>query len=166
MEQQWHVVHVASRTEKKVAERLEKKGFLVYLPIQRRLRQWSDRKKWVDMVVLTGYVFVKIRENQQYYVLETSGVSRFLKFSNKPVVISEAEMVHFQNFIENAKERSIEFTPDKLPIGTLVTIQTGYFKGFEGMVIKHKGRHKLTVQLSHIGHFSVDLAPEEVAQQA
>jgi transcription antitermination factor NusG len=165
MEMQWHVVHVLSRTEKKVAERLDKKGILVYLPIQKQLHQWSDRKKWVDTVVLSGYIFVKIYDNQQLGILETPGVSRFLKFSGKPVIISEKEMIHFQNFIEKAATRPIEFSSELFPVGTPVTIQTGHFKGCSGEVVMHKGKHKLKIQLSHIGHFSIELLPDEVAVQ-
>ena len=163
MNLEWNVVHVLSRNEKKVAERLEKKGFRVYLPIQKRLRQWSDRKKWVDWVVLSGYVFVKIDKRQQVPVLETVGVSRFLKFEGKPVIISEVEMTRFQALVEKAKDRPIEFTNEsKFPVGALVTIQTGQFKGVTGEVAMHKGRHKLKVQLSHIGNFSIELSADEV----
>jgi len=99
MESQWHVVHVLSRTEKKVAERLENKGIFAYLPIQKQLRQWSDRKKWVDMVVLSGYVFVKITKNEQQQVLQTPGVSRFLKHYGAIVSISDSEMQRFKKFV-------------------------------------------------------------------
>ena len=165
MKSEWHVVHVLSRTEKKVAERLENSGFFVYVPIQKCLRQWSDRKKWVDMIVLSGYVFVKIPRADHHQVLETTGVSRFLKFEGKPVIISETEMARFQKFVEKAQGRPIEFSDDHLPIGTVVTIQTGQFKGVSGRVAMYKGKHKLKVQLSHIGNFSIDLAPDEVAAQ-
>ncbi len=164
MDLQWHVLHVMSRTEKKVAERLEKKGFWTYVPMQRQLRQWSDRKKWVDMVVMSGYVFVKIDKSQHLPVLETAGVSYFLKFERKPVIISEEEMSNFQRFIKNVKEHPIEFTTERLPVGTFVTIQSGHFKGLTGEVILHKGSRKLTVQLSHIGHWLVDLSMNDVAE--
>ena len=166
METQWHVVHVLSRTEKKVAERLENKGITIYLPLQKQLRQWSDRKKWVEMVVLSGYVFVKISKNEYLQILQTTGVSRFLKHDNKPVCISDLEMERFRNFIEKADERLIEFTTEQMPIGTVVTIQNGPFKGYSGEITKHKGNCKLTIQLSHIGHFSVDLSPDEVSAKS
>jgi transcription antitermination factor NusG len=162
MKPQWHVVHVASRTEKKVAERLENKGKIVYLPIQKQLRQWSDRKKWVDMVVLSGYVFVKIAKNEHLEVSQTFGVSRFLKHNNKIVCVSDSDMQRFKNFIEKSENRVIEFTNEKLPVGTVVTIQIGQFKGISGEIIKHKGKNKLKIQLSQIGDFSIELSAEDV----
>jgi len=162
MESLWRVIHVLSRTEKAVAERLEKRGITVYLPIQKQLRQWSDRKKWVDMVVLSGYVFVKINKNEHRQTLETPGVSRFLKHDTVPVSISDSEMQRFKDFIEKANNRNIEFTTEKLPAGTPVTIQAGNFKGFSGEVVEYKNKRRLSVKLSNFGHFFVTLALEDV----
>ena len=164
MKAQWHIVHVSSRTEKRVAERLENKGFVIYLPIQRQLRQWSDRKKWVEAVVLSGYIFVKIKINEQLKVLQTPGVSRFLKHCNKLVCISDSEMERFRNFVEKAENHTIEFTIEKPPVGTQIIIQTGNFKGREGEIIEHRGKRKITVavKLEKIGYFSITLSPEDV----
>jgi transcription antitermination factor NusG len=163
MNSQWHVILVSSRTEKKVAERLEKKGIIVYLPMQKQLRQWSDRKKWVDMIVLSGYVFVKISENEQLEVLQTLGVSRFLKHNNKFVFISDSDMKKFQDFIEKAENRTIEFTTETLSVGTPITIQTGNFKGFSGEIVEYKNKRNLSVKLTGFGHFLITLSPEDVS---
>jgi len=162
MNSKWHVVHVLSRTEKKVAERLENRGIAVYLPIQKQLRQWSDRKKWVDMVVVSGYVFVNIANNEQLRVLEVPGVSQFLKHNGVPVCISETEMQRFKNFVERAEDHSIEFSRKIVPVGASITIQAGRFKGFSGEVVEHKNKYKLSVKLSNFGHFFVTLSPEDI----
>ena len=41
----WVAVYTRPRSEKKAAEELNKAGIEVYLPIQKQIRQWSDRKK-------------------------------------------------------------------------------------------------------------------------
>ncbi|MCL2413329.1 MAG: UpxY family transcription antiterminator [Bacteroidales bacterium] len=162
MESKWHVVHVLFRTEKEVAERLENSGITVYLPIQKQLRQWSDRKKWVDMVVVSGYVFVKITDSEQVFVLQIPGVSRFLKHNGIPVCISETEMQRFKNFVEKAESRKIEFSTEVIPVGTPITIQAGRFKGFSGEIVEHKNKHKLSVKLSNFGHFFITLSPDDL----
>ena len=162
MKSLWRVVRVLSRKEKVVAERLEKKGIIVYLPMQKQLRQWSDRKKWVDVVVVSGYVFVKIVKTEQAPVLETPGVSRFLMHCGVPVCISDSEMEHFKSFVEKADNRNIEFTTESISVGTTITIQTGRFKGFCGEVIEYKNKRKLSVQLSGFGHFFITLSAEDV----
>ncbi len=164
MESCWHVVHVSSRTEKKVSERLEKKGLSIYLPMQKQLRQWSDRKKWVDVILVSGYVFVKTNEQQQIQVLETPGVSRFLKHANKPVIISETEMTNFQNFIEKAEDRPVEFISGQFPVGTPITIQYGHFKGLSGEIVQCKGRRKFTVKLADFGYALIDVSPQDITK--
>ena len=56
----WHAIYVHSRAEKKVHVELTLKGIESFLPLHRKLRQWSDRKKWVEIPLISGYVFVHI----------------------------------------------------------------------------------------------------------
>lgn len=49
---QWLVAYVQSCLEKKTAERLKAMGVEYYLPIQSEIRQWSDRRKRVDRLVI------------------------------------------------------------------------------------------------------------------
>jgi len=56
----WHVVYTRSRAEKKVYADLTAQGIECFLPVQKQLRQWKDRKKWVEMPLMPGYCFVYI----------------------------------------------------------------------------------------------------------
>ena len=56
----WYAVHVMPRWEKKVYTALLEQHIETYAPLQKRLKQWSDRKKWVEEPVIRSYVFVKI----------------------------------------------------------------------------------------------------------
>ena len=67
---QWKVIYVASRQEKKVFDRLKKEGIAVFLPLTKKLRQWSDRKKWVEFPLFNGYLFVKPTSIQRDEILE------------------------------------------------------------------------------------------------
>ena len=76
----WNVLHIKSKTEKKVFERLSNLGVDVYCPFQRTLKKWTDRKKWIDEPVLKPYIFVKSPDSefQKLQILNTPGVVRFL----------------------------------------------------------------------------------------
>ena len=50
----WFAVYVRSRAEKKVAEALLQQGYEFFLPLKKTLRNWSDRKKWVDLPLIPG----------------------------------------------------------------------------------------------------------------
>ena len=56
----WHVICIRSRAEKKVLADLTGKGITCFMPVQKKLRQWKDRKKLVEMPLLPGYCFVHI----------------------------------------------------------------------------------------------------------
>ena len=77
---QWYVIHVRSRHEFGVTERLVKSGIDVFLPIVERLRRWKDRKKLVAFPLFPGYLFVNIPKNNsmKLAVLKTPGVVRFI----------------------------------------------------------------------------------------
>ena len=46
----WYALYVKPRSEKKVATRLTNLGFEVCVPTQQVMRQWSDRKKKVEIL--------------------------------------------------------------------------------------------------------------------
>ena len=52
-ESNWYVVKTNSRAEKKVYERLEFLGLEVYLPLVITIKQWSDRKKKVEVPLIS-----------------------------------------------------------------------------------------------------------------
>jgi transcriptional antiterminator RfaH len=58
----WFVFYTKSRQEKKVNDLLLRHGFEPYLPLQKVLRQWSDRKKKVEVPLFNSYIFVRVEE--------------------------------------------------------------------------------------------------------
>ncbi|MEM0964202.1 MAG: transcription termination/antitermination NusG family protein, partial [Bacteroidota bacterium] len=70
----WRAFTVRARSEKRVADRLSAAGIETFLPLRRALRQWSDRKKWVEVPLFSGYVFARVDERERLVVLETEAV--------------------------------------------------------------------------------------------
>ena len=60
----WYAVYTKPRWEKKVAERLLEKGIDHYCPLNKVIRQWSDRKKAILEPIFKGYVFVRTPEKK------------------------------------------------------------------------------------------------------
>ena len=54
----WVAALVQMNSEKKVSSMLTKLGYLNYVPIQTEIRQWSDRKKKIEKVVIPMVVFI------------------------------------------------------------------------------------------------------------
>ena len=69
----WYAVYTAARAEKKVKERLDQIGIENYLPLRTEYRVWSDRKKKVSVPLISGYIFVHIKE-ETFVPLQITGV--------------------------------------------------------------------------------------------
>ena len=134
----WKVIYTASRQEKKVAAMLEKFGIEHYLPLTKKLRLWSDRKKWVEMPLFNGYVFVKPKLGERDRALDIPGVVKYLKFNGADAIVSDREIKLIENLLEKGYNienlGAVDFKK-----GDKVTIEQGVFKGFEAEVLKDSG---------------------------
>ena len=91
-EKQWHVVYTRSRAEKKVELELKIKEIESFLPMQKKLRQWKDRKKWVEIPLMSGYCFVHITHKEYDSVLQTNNVVSYVRFEGKAAIIPDKQI--------------------------------------------------------------------------
>ncbi|PWJ43320.1 UpxY family transcription antiterminator [Sediminitomix flava] len=135
----WTAIYTKSRSEKKVADRLEEAGFEVYCPTLTTLRQWSDRKKKVTVPVFSSYVFIKVAPLEQSKVLQDSGVVNFVFWLGEIAKIKEEEIFQLKRIFENsdqiASTEVINFQK-----GDKVKIQAPSFLGQEGIIEEIKGK--------------------------
>lgn len=148
MNKRWYAIYTKSRAEKKVEKDLKEKGIETYLPLQKKLRIWSDRRKTIEMPLFSGYVFVNINlVKERYFVLQTDNVVKFVSFSGE---ISEVK----QNEIDTIKwilgeNLPIEPTSTRFAKGQKVKVVFGDMKDLEGEVIRTK-KNKVLFRISSI----------------
>jgi transcriptional antiterminator RfaH len=147
---QWYAIYTKSRSEKKVHTELMKKSIEAYLPLQRRLKQWSDRRKWVEEPLINSYLFVKISEREQYEVLNTNGVVKFINFSGRPAVIRDCQIEFLKSVMVTSGD--VEVLSDEILPGDEVEITGGNLAGVIGELVDYKGRKRVVVRLHEIGH--------------
>lgn len=145
----WYPVYTSPRAEKKVLELLEAKGIQAYLPLQKRLKQWSDRKKWVAEPLLPSYLFVKVSQTEFAAVLGTKGVSRFIYFSGQPAHISEKQIEAMRLLLSNSAD--FEITDRKFEKGEEIIVTSGPLVGLRGELVKYLTYKKLLVRLGNTG---------------
>ena len=146
----WYALYTKSRAEKKVAEGLTKLGIINYLPIKRELKQWSDRKKWVEVPAISSYIFVKITPDQYRTVFQVNGIVAYVAHKGKALTIPEHEMVAMQRTIENKIDFNVEARNIKK--GEEITVTSGPLKGIKGIVQTIQGTKKLYLNISNIGY--------------
>jgi transcriptional antiterminator RfaH len=145
----WYAAYTNSRAEKKVLKELLHQGIEAYLPLQKKLRQWSDRRKWVEEPLIRCYIFVHIDKKDYYQVLNTRGVVRYITFEGKAVPIPENQIDVLRKLV--ATEADIEVTTEKLSPGDKVRVVSGPMHGLEGALVDYRGNHRVMVRIDHIG---------------
>lgn len=162
MKPAWHACMTRSRSEKKAAERLNRRGIATYLPLIPRERQWADRTKVVDWPVFPGYIFCRFTPDELVPVLRTPGVSRIVRHGSEPAIIRDDELENVRRVVRGlqASGRLPEPVMD-FRIGEPVRVTDGPFRGVTGRVREVRGRNRLLVGLEEIGQgLEVDVAGE------
>jgi transcription antitermination factor NusG len=147
----WHAVYVSSRTEKKITDLLNNKGIEAYVPIIKTMRQWSDRKKMVELPLLNGYVFVKINSAENEKVMQTRGVVNFVRSEGKIAVIRDVEIERLKQLVQLGYHLEATSINKKYNEGDKIKISSGVLKGIEGFVVKTKENNQIEVLLESIG---------------
>ena len=146
----WYAVYTKSRTEKKVTLRLQEAGIEAYCPVNKREKQWSDRKKITEEPLFRSYVFVNINlEQQGSIVRRTLGVVNFVYWLNKPAVIQDDEILSIQQFL--SEHAAVEVVGNTLQVGDFITIDAGALKGQKAEVVGVKNRHEVRLRIDSLG---------------
>jgi transcription termination/antitermination protein NusG len=145
----WYAVLCRSRHEQIVADGLTQKGLTAFLPRIRETRNWSDRRKQIEMPLFPGYVFVKISElkNSRVPVLQTTGVVRFVGNMNTPLSIPEKEIEDVRAVVEQREGVS---PYSSLVIGQRVRILGGALDGVEGTLMARDTKSLLVISIQLI----------------
>lgn len=155
----WYAVYTKPRNEKKVYARLVEKGIETFLPLQRKLKQWSDRKKLVDEPLFRSYIFVRIDSKRYYDVLNTVGVVRYVTFEGKAVPIPDKQIEQVKQLL--VQDIEIEAVEGQIEPGARVEVRFGSLKGIEGEMVEHAGKKKVVIRIDHISHSLLVTLPTE-----
>ncbi len=144
----WYVIYVNVRHEKKVTQKFLSDNIEAYSPTVKKLQQWSDRKKWVEFPMITGYVFVKIDLLEKEKVLFNPAVLGFIKFEGKEAVVKDNE-------IEILKSIALTGFDVTQEVGTFnlndkVEIGQGHLKGLTGTVVQIQNEEYVQIELESL----------------
>jgi transcription antitermination factor NusG len=134
----WYALYTRSRWEKKVVRQLDEKGIEHYCPLIKVERQWSDRKKIILQPLFTGYVFVRLKQEDAASVRKVEGCINFVYWLNKPAVIRDEEIVAIRKFLQ--EHESIQVEKTRVNLEDRVRIISGPFTEKEGKVVGVKSR--------------------------
>ena len=141
----WYVLYSKSRAEKKLEQGLKNSGFETFCPTRTIMRQWSDRKKKVERVLFTSYVFVRAHKKDFDKIYNVNGFVRFVNYLGKPAIVKDKEIEAIKLFLEMTTNHTVHFEKD-----TAVRITVGPLKGRKGL-IERIGKKSLKIRIEELG---------------
>ena len=152
----WYAVYTNSRAEKRVSDRLAEMGIETFLPLQKTLRQWSDRKKLVEKPLISSYVFVNIIPRDYFTVRKIDGVVKFIMIERKPVPIPEAQITNLR--ILCGSDSEVLMSNNVYAQGDQVEVVIGSLTGLRGELIRVGRKHKVVIRIVQPGmNLTVDI---------
>lgn len=142
----WYVLSVRPNAERKVEAALLSKGIDAITPTQKQWRQWSDRRKCVEVVLFTRYVFVSPQPNQVLEALNLEHVFSYLHFDGKKARLTDAEIALIQKL--GKQEHKVDICYAQFYAGQKIEVIAGPLKGYCGTVSEVKGKRKLILQIA------------------
>lgn len=158
----WHAVYVKSRAEKKAQIELQIQEIETFLPLQRKLRQWSDRKKWVEMPLISGYLFVRASRKEYDQVLQSNNVISYVRFEGKAAIIPEYQIEYLKLMLKQDSSE-VEITREKLKPGQMIEVVAGPLIGLKGKLQKIKGKSKVAIEIEQLGYSAlIEILAEDI----
>ncbi len=139
---QWYALRTKSRHEKLVRDQLEKQGIEPLLPTVRRLSQWKDRKKEIEVPLFSGYCFVRLSQENRLPAQKVAGVVEVVGSGNRPEPIPDEEIDALRMLVNSVLPYD---SHPYLHEGMAVEVVRGPLQGAHGILMRKDKRHRLVI---------------------
>jgi len=146
----WFAIYTKSRSEKSVYEQLKKIKIETYLPLKRELKQWSDRRKFVETPLFSSYVFVKVVTTEYYKIPPIIvGFQGFVMIRGDRIAIRDVEIETIKLSLQQ-NDIEIETTNENFEKDETIEITKGILKGRFGKLIEYKGNKRIAIKIESL----------------
>ena len=131
----WYALRTRSRHEKIVRDQLANQGIEPLLPTVKRMSQWKDRKKEIEVPLFSGYCFVRFASDHKLPVLKTIGVVDIVGSGHRPEAIPDEEIAAIKTLMTSV----LPHDPHPyLHEGMRVEVIRGPLQGLHGILLRKK----------------------------
>jgi transcription antitermination factor NusG len=142
----WHVLHVISNHEKRVAQHLVVRSVEHYLPLYTERVKWTDRSVVTERPLFSGYVFARFLPQNRLSIISTPGVLRLLGEEAGSMVSCEE-----LDKIREGLASGLLLRPHPcVSVGTRVRVRDGVFAGVDGVVTELRRQCKVVITLAAV----------------
>lgn len=143
----WYALHIRSRHEKRVAERLDSQSLETFLPLHRSRHTWKNGMHVdVDLPLFPCYLFARASIHDKVRLLQHPGVLGFAASSARPTVIPDDEIFALRTATENLKAEPHPY----LNNGDAVRIVAGPLAGMAGILTRRKHEYRVVLTIEAI----------------
>ena len=155
----WWVAHVKSRQEKVLARHLQPLGIPYYLPQREQKIRRAGRNFMSYLPLFPGYLFFRGTDDDRYAALRSNLVAQVIDVIDQPLL--DAELGRLRTLQESGLPL---VSHPYIEPGSAVSITDGPFRGYEGVVLRAKGRLRIVVSISMLRtSYTVELDREALA---
>lgn len=164
-EQHWYIACTRSCQDKNVAAALSAKGYEVFVAVRREIRQWSDRKKLVETLLIPRIVFVRCTEKERLLSLdEIPYLTCYLPDragTHKAARVPDDQMETFIRMVDSMNGE-VTVTDRPLRPGDMVRVTEGALAGRVAELVSVDGQDCLAVRLSLLGTACIQISRKSV----
>ena len=163
----WVAALVKMNTEKKVSAQLTQLGYHNYVPTQTVIRQWSDRKKKIDRIIIPMVIFILVDKEEENNLRKSSIIYKFISYpGQKEVAIIPNEQIEKLKFMLHNADSAVEFSDTIYEIGEEIEIVRGPLKGLYGeLCYTEKGNPMIGVYVKLLGYSYVSVDIKDVKRR-
>lgn len=155
----WVATLVQVRSEKAVGKKLDGLKIENYVPTQKEIHQWSDRKKKVERVIIPLVVFVHADKATIKRLITYTFIHKVLSYpgTNIPALIPDIQ-IETLKFMLKQSEALVEMRHTVFKTGDYVRVVRGPLKGLEGELCRvESDKSAVAVQIEGLGFACVNI---------
>lgn len=160
----WIAALVQMHTERKVGAKLNKINIENYVATQQEIRQWSDRKKKIERVVIPMVVFIRTDENTEKQIRTFSFIYKILSYpGQKSSAIIPDQQIDQLKFMLKHADSDVQFNNEGLKVGEMVRIARGPLKGLRGELSNiTEEKPMVAIRIECFGYACVNVSKSDI----
>jgi transcription antitermination factor NusG len=137
----WYVVYTKPKWEKRVADQLMQLGVNCYCPILKTIKQYSDRKKKVEVPLFNNYIFVQLADKDRNLVFLSRGAIRYLYWLGKHAIVKQKEIDTIKKWLATDSHISIS----QYNVGDTIKVNSGPFLNHDAVIKEVTNSHYVLI---------------------
>ena len=117
------------------------------MPLQKTLKQWSDRRKTIYEPLFRSYVFVRVDNTDYMEALTVPGIVRYVTIAGERIPIPNCQIEAVKTYLG---EISLQQEISYFSVEDEVEVAYGALRGLRGKLLSAKDQRRLIVRIDAI----------------